>query len=258
MFADTQPAELDAVGSLDPWSPFRVRPVEARLHLLRMLRDRALPVMLHSPGCTAVTTAIWSLDPVQRRLSFSTHADATRLAQLVEADDVVALAYDDAVKLQFPVHGLMLVRSAAANALQCTWPDELYRFQRRSAYRVRPPEHQVPLAHLHHPSDPERVLALRIIDLCIGGCALWLPADEPPLQAGTPLGQIHLELGPETRFTAAATLHHVTPMAGKPGAPTGGGMRLGCEWRLLDGSAERALQRWIDQAQRRSRLLSLG
>lgn len=258
MFADTQPAELDAAGSLDPWSPFRVTTAEARMRLLRNLRDRAVPVMLHSPGCAAVTTAIWSLDPVQRRLSFNANADAGRLARLVEADDVVALAYDEAVKLQFPVHGLMLVRGAAASALQCVWPDEIYRFQRRGAYRVRAPEHQVPLAHLHHPSDPDRVLALRIIDLSIGGCALWLPADEPPLQAGTALGQIQFELGPEIRFTAAATLKHATSMVGKPGGPADRGMRLGCEWRLLDGGAERALQRWIDQAQRRSRLLSLG
>ena len=258
MFADTQPAELDAAGGLDPWSPFRVTPAEARTQLLRKLRDHALPVMLHSPGRAAVTTAIWSLDPMQRRLSFNAHADAAQLARLVEADDVVALAYDEAVKLQFPVHGLMLVHGGAASALQCAWPDELYRFQRRSAYRVRAPEHQVPLAHLGHPADPERVLALRIIDLCIGGCALWLPPDEPPLQAGAQLGQIRFELGPEIRFTAAATLKHATSMAGKPGSPASGGMRLGCEWRLLDGSAERALQRWIDQAQRRSRLLSLG
>lgn len=258
MIADTQPAELDTVGGLDPWSPFRVSPAEARQRVLRHLRDREVPVMLHSPGCAEVTTSIWSLDPVQRRLSFNAHADAGHLAQLVEADDVVALAYDEAVKLQFPVHGLMLVRGATASALQCAWPDELYRFQRRRAHRVRPPEHQLPLARLRHPTNPERVLALRIIDLCIGGCALWLPADEPPLQAGAQLGQVQLELGPETRFTAAANLQHVTSMVGKPGGPAGGGMRLGCEWRLLDSSAERALQRWIDQAQRRSRLLSLG
>lgn len=258
MLADTQPVELDAVGGLDPWSPFRVSPAEARMKLLRKLRDCALPVMLHSPGCAAVTTAIWSLDPVQHRLSFNANADAERLARLVEADEVVALAYDEAVKLQFPVRGLMLVRGAAASALQCALPDELYRFQRRSAYRVWSPEHHVPLAHVHHPSIPDRVLALRIIDLSIGGCALWLPGDEPPLQAGTQLGQIQFELATDSRFTAAATLQHVTSMMGRPGGPAGGGTRLGCEWRLLDSSAERALQRWIDQAQRRSRLLSLG
>jgi len=258
MYADTQPADLDAVGGLDPWAPFRVSGTEARLRLLRNLRDRALPVMLHSPGCAAVTTAIWSLDPLQQRLTFNAHADPVRLARLVEADDVVALAYDEAVKVQFPVHGLVLVHGAAGSALQCALPAELYRFQRRNAYRVRPPEQQVPLARLHHPSIPDRELALRIVDLSIGGCALWLPADEPPLQAGTRLGQIQLELGPETRFAAAATLKHVTSMAGKPGGPADGGTRLGCEWRLLDSGAERALQRWIDQAQRRSRLLSLG
>jgi hypothetical protein len=33
---------------------------------------------------------------------------------------------------------------------------------------------------------------------------------------------------------------------------------VGCEWRQLAGHAERVLQRWIDQAQKRRRLLALG
>jgi hypothetical protein len=36
------------------------------------------------------------------------------------------------------------------------------------------------------------------------------------------------------------------------------GVRLGCEWQRLGGAAERTLQRWIDQAQKRRRMLSLG
>jgi c-di-GMP-binding flagellar brake protein YcgR len=37
-----------------------------------------------------------------------------------------------------------------------------------------------------------------------------------------------------------------------------GGLRLGCQWQKIDGSAQRALQRYIDQTQKRRRLLSLG
>jgi hypothetical protein len=33
-------------------------------------------------------------------------------------------------------------------------------------------------------------------------------------------------------------------------------VRIGCEWRALTGSAERVLQRWIDRAQQRQRLLA--
>jgi c-di-GMP-binding flagellar brake protein YcgR len=35
------------------------------------------------------------------------------------------------------------------------------------------------------------------------------------------------------------------------------GMRLGCEFLALDAGTERSLQRYIDQTQKRRRLLSL-
>ena len=34
---------------------------------------------------------------------------------------------------------------------------------------------------------PEMALTLRVLDLSLGGCALWCPADVPPLQPGTRL-----------------------------------------------------------------------
>jgi hypothetical protein len=38
------------------------------------------------------------------------------------------------------------------------------------------------------------------------------------------------------------------------GAP---GLRIGCEWSRLNAEAERALQRWVNQTQKRQRLLTL-
>jgi hypothetical protein len=55
---------------------------------------------------------------------------------------------------------------------------------------------------------------------------------------------------------SAATHEPGDPGGGE--ARPGGGMRLGCEWRPVGGLAERALQCWIDQAQKRRRLLTLA
>lgn len=264
MFEDTRPAELDATGESDPWAPFRVGSAGERLRVLRELRDRSVPVMLHGPGGAALTTTLWSLDAEQQCLGFSAEASERQLARLVEAVEVVAVAYNDSVKLQFDLHGLVRVRGATASTLQCRLPDEVYRFQRRSAYRVRPPAHPLPVARFLHPEQPERVLTLRIVDVSIGGCALWLPDGVPPLRAGMRLDPMRCELDLETRFTVAATLQYVSSVTHEPGTPPrdgampAPGMRVGCEWQPTDGTAVRALQRWIDQAQRRRRLLTLS
>jgi flagellar brake protein len=79
------------------------------------------------------------------------------------------------------------------------------------------------------------------------------------LQPGTRIGELRLELDSDTQFSAAVTLQHVSSFGGGSGAKAGeGGARLGCEWQNLGGSAERVLQRWIDEAQKRRRLLTLG
>jgi c-di-GMP-binding flagellar brake protein YcgR len=96
------------------------------------------------------------------------------------------------------------------------------------------------------------------LDISIGGCALWLPGDLPPLQAGTRLGELQVALDTETRFSAPATLQHVTLLSHGGEAPerVPAGVRIGCEWLSLPGPAERVLQRWIDRAQQLQRLLA--
>jgi c-di-GMP-binding flagellar brake protein YcgR len=253
MFQDTRPAELDASGGTDPWRDFRVNHPQERASLLRQLRDGNVPVYLSSPQGVGLASSLWTVDTDAGRLNFSADSQNPQLPALVEADELTAVAYLDSVKLQFELDSVTLVRGRDACSLQSGLPRELYRFQRRSAYRVRTVERHTPTAHLRHPALPDMRLALRVLDVSIGGCALWQPHDVPPLQAGSLVNDVQVELDADTRFSAALTLQHVSASG-----PVDRGHRLGCEWRPLSGAAERTLQRWIDQAQKRRRMLSLG
>lgn len=250
MFQDTRPAELGPDAGPDPWGEFRVGDPRERLRLLRDLRDATTPINLNAPDGSALAVTLWAVDDQLGRLNFATQTGLPQIDRLLDADEAVAVAYLESVKLQFDLLGFTLVRGHASAALQCAMPREIYRFQRRSAYRVRPRGHQVPAAALRHPALPEMQLTLRVLDLSIGGCALWLPQDVPPLQAGTQIGGAILALDAETRFETGLVLQHVS-------AQSEGGARLGCEWRGLSAAAERVLQRWIDRSQQRTRLLSL-
>lgn len=251
MFQDTQPAALGDSGT-DAWAPFRVdNPTEVRA-LLRQLRDGAVPVVLSAPSGAAVVAALWSIDSEQRRINFTASDHDPLLQQLIAGDEAVAVGYLESVKLQFDLHDLLLVRSAASCALQARWPTELYRFQRRSAYRVRTLERHAPTARLRHPAIPDMQLALRVIDVSIGGCALFLPADVPALEPGVVLHGVQIELDVDTRFSAIVQIQHISSVASDSRD-----LRAGCEWRTLSRDADRALQRYIDQTQKRRRLLAL-
>lgn len=246
MYAETRPAALDAAGGADRRADFRVGHPQERRALLRQLRDGSVPVILNASDGTALTVTLWALD--EQGLGFAADPTVPQLERLLDADDAVAVAYLDSVKLQFDLQGLMLVHGARASTLRAGLPREIYRFQRRGAYRVRTQERHAPTARLQHPGVPGAALALRVLDVSIGGCALLQPDDLPPLAAGTTIAGAEITLDAETRFRAALELQHTGALAA-----SARGTRLGCAWTLAP-AAERDLQLWIDQAQRRHRL----
>ncbi len=254
-FEHTQPAQLDAAGASDPWSEFRVGAAAERLRLLRELRDTHAPVILSAPDGITLSTTLWAVDAGADRVNFSADPGSTQLPRLVEANEIVAVAYLASVKLQFDLHDPVLVRGHNSCALQCPMPHEIHRFQRRNAFRVRTPERLSPVVRMRHPAVPEIPLALRMLDVSIGGCALWMPQDLPPLQAGTVFGSVMVELDADTRFEVELTLQHVSGGCSNSGGNDrpAAGVRLGCEWQRLSGSAARVLQRWIDRTQQRRR-----
>jgi c-di-GMP-binding flagellar brake protein YcgR len=251
MFLDTQPASLGDEHGPDPWAEFRVSGSREIVALLRQLRDGSVPINLNASDGTSIALALWSFDTDFGRLAFSVDERLPHLARLIEADEAVAVAYLENVKLQFDLHGMVLVRGLNTCALQTSMPREIYRFQRRAAFRVRTAGRHAPTARLRHPAIPDMQLALRVLDVSIGGCALLLPADVPPLEPGAQLSGLRIELDPDTHFTASLRLQHVSSLAGT------GNARLGCEWAEIGGLAQRALQRYIDLMQRRRRLLAL-
>ena len=252
MFQDTQPAPLPADGGREVWQEFRVAHPGELHALLRQLRDGDVPVQLSAPDCQALTAALWSIDDTARRLNFSPANRPQQVQAMVESDELTAVAYLQNVKLQFDLPDPMLVRHTDGHTLQTAWPREMYRFQRRNAYRVRTLERSSPTAQLRHPAIPDMVLALRVLDVSIGGCALFVPHEVPPLEPGTRVNGARVELDADTRFDTGLMLHHVTSI--QPGQR---GVRIGCEWASLSSSAERVLQRYIDQTQKRRRQLAL-
>jgi c-di-GMP-binding flagellar brake protein YcgR len=251
MFQDTQPAALGTHGSADAWADFRVDDPAERLRLMKQLRDGSVPVNLSAPQGSAVSSQLWSLDPARAQVSFSADADSVHMQRLAQCDEAVAVAYLDHVKLQFELFDMLLVHGANACSLRARLPDVIYRFQRRSSFRVRTFERHAPKASLRHPSMPEMRLSLRIIDVSVGGCALSLPDNVPALQPGSSLRGVRIELDGDTVFSATLRLQHVSAMHGGRAS-----LRLGCEFLELDGAAQRGLQRYIDHTQQRRRLLA--
>jgi c-di-GMP-binding flagellar brake protein YcgR len=251
-FLETQPAPLDHRGGIDPYAAFRVESPRDVAALMRELNDTATPVRLAAPDGVGLSTVIWTVDPGAGRLSMRAELDDPQLQALIEADECTAVAYLESVKLQFELEQLVLVRGSRSCALQARLPRIVYRFQRRQAYRVRTLERTAPSAMLRHPARLDLQFTLRVLDVSIGGCALLLPDNVPPPEVGSLLPGARIELDADTRFDATLRLQHVTSAQHETS-----GLRLGCALLDLHSDAERALQRYIDQTQKRRRLLTV-
>ena len=93
----------------------------------------------------------------------------------------------------------------------------------------------------------------RRIDRVINHIGAHLAEPLDLFQRGQRLPNVLLELDAGTRINTGLVISHVSRVEAIGGAY----WRIGCELAGLDLVAERELQRYIDQTQRRSRLLTL-
>lgn len=231
---------------------FRIGSPAEIVGLLEELVRRRVPLALSTPDGGRYTTAMQSLEPARGLLCLAAGENDHQLHGLLESEEVCALAYLDSIKLQFDLHDLVLVHGSGGCALNARFPRELYRFQRRASFRVRPLINTRPTATLLHPLQRDAQLELRVLDVSIGGVALFLPDGAPAIEPGVLLEDVLIELDGDTRLAVGLVVHHVTLLHQESK-----GVRLGCELLDLGGEGARALQRYIDHTQKRRRLLVL-
>lgn len=210
--------------------------------------------MLSGPPDLSLPSSIVALDPVADLLGLELGADPEGISQaLVASGEITAVAYLGTIKLQFELEAPVLVSGDQGAVLRVTLPTRLYRFQRRQSFRVQPAGSVYPRIIVSGGAQPER--ALRVLDISIGGLALSMPADAAPalLPIGHVAADLVLELDRLTALRVALLPHHDSPISGD----TTGTRQLGCSFVDLDANAGRSLQVYVDQTQKRRRLLKL-
>ncbi len=250
---DTKPIPLDqvAAGPHD-LRDFLVDNALAVRQVMQALHDAGAQVHLNAASGAVYTTTVWTLDTQRETLVFATDGDPAVLERVLAASDVVAVSYLDNVKLQFDVTDLVVVRGPQSATLGASFPQVVWRFQRRGTFRAKASPRTPAQVRLRHPKQPGPVVALRLLDVSQGGCAVLLPADLPPVEPGTSFSEVALELDGATRLTTGMLVQHVTPVG-----DTAVGLRLGCAFAGMAPDSIRSLQRWIDNAQRRMRFLTI-
>lgn len=235
----------------DPLDDYRITSEIEILDLLRKIEESRALITLSSPEGLNYSTVIWNIDADRNLLSFSADKQKPSLRTLLESEEVSAVSYLDSIKVQFDVDGLVLVHGTEHSTLNAQYPTELYRFQRRTSFRVKPSVSALPTASFVHPQEPEAKLALRVLDVSLGGLALFLPDGAPSIPDGTLVENCELQLDEDTQLDVSFVMRHATTIH-----PQTHGSRLGCEFVNIS-EAERELQRYINMTQKRQLALGL-
>ncbi len=222
---------LDAPGEIMNW--------------LRELLQSQARLQLSTPAGEAIHTVLRALDTPRGMLTMEAPQSGDTLAPVLASDELVATAYLDRIKLQFDVSALVAIRGDGAEVLRAPVPLRLYRFQRRQAYRVASAGQLYPALKLANADLPR----IRVVNVSAGGVALHWPANGVPVpRAGEEIAGT-LELEREVSFATLLRVQHLTQ--GEQGGPH----QAGCAFVSLAPTAARALQVFIDQAQKRERLM---
>lgn len=251
-FAPSDPAE----SPIEP-SEFRIHTQAEILAYLRILQAQACRIDLRSPSGQGLGARLLAVDEKASTLAFESFTPLVGASgdgdfqALLNGNEVTAVAYLDQVRLQFDLDGLMLVSGKDKDSeLRAPCPSQMYRFQRRQAYRVRP-NTRTPHVKLMHPSAPDQELRLRVLDVSLGGVALLLPPEVAPFPPGFEWSSVQIELDRETRFSTGLRLQ-----SARPSAEAGTGSQLGLLFVNLSADSLLRLQRFIDQTQKLARMLS--
>lgn len=254
MLLDTLPAPLEDGNSADAWAEFRVSNQREIRAYLGSLLDTALPFKISARSGDALLSCLWGVDDVDNTLSFAADGPQPVLNAILEGGQATAVAYDEHIKFQFSINDLALLHGPQGLTLKCSLPQTIYRLQRRGAFRAKPPTRGGPALRMSHPAYPGLAMAMRVLDLSTGGCGLQLPSDVPPVPEGSRISGVRLELDGDTRLTLNFEVRRVSEMLDGEGQPAG--VRLSCEWQDLTGPAERALQIYVDNLQKRRRMMA--
>jgi c-di-GMP-binding flagellar brake protein YcgR len=224
---------------------------EIAAYLTELQREQ-IAVLLNSPGGHALPSQIRTFNPAADLLAFEIGNDPDDISQhLVAGGEISATAYLGSVKLQFDLESPVLVNDAQGSVLRSTLPQRLYRFQRRQAFRVQPAGSLFPRVLL--PVADGSQLVLRVLDISVGGLALQFPPEATPPEPGTNYRELTLELDRTTQLRIGLDVQHVSPWRADGVAA----WQVGGAFTELNAAVTRALQLYVDQTQKRRRMLKL-
>jgi c-di-GMP-binding flagellar brake protein YcgR len=236
----------------DVLAPYRVDDgLEVVALLKRLCSERALVTLYAGVGGQFLVTTILRVDVAHNQVVFDFTTDEARRQMLLGAARATAVGYLDSVKIQFDLN-LKKADPAATTELKCPVPAEMFRIQRRNAYRARPLASQPATCWIANAEAPGQREPMRLLDISLGGVALMAVSAALEIQPGMRLEHCVIELPGHDRFACDMVVRYLDQGA----RALTDKQRCGCEFLGLSGSVLRLIQVYVNEVEQRRRAQS--
>jgi c-di-GMP-binding flagellar brake protein YcgR len=238
---------------------FRVaQPLEIS-SLLRRVAEKSELVLLAASNEASGLCTIVQVDREQGRIHLETDSSDQRMRAAVRHESITAVCFLEDVKLQFQASSLRWETGVPGSSLSCALPPELFRFQRRAFFRVRPFQSPAPTALMapYRLGSPRgapqfdwtsKPNTLGVLDVSMTGIGLFLPRGTTGYPEGTAVPHVLISLEPNLSIHASVHVMHVVESDGAVH-----GQKLGCTLNDVSRNDLRTLQKFIDRTQMRRR-----
>lgn len=211
--------------------------------LLRQLRERQVLVTLYYDQAAGFTVSnVLDVNEGFEELILDRTSDAAAQKAIYASKQLVVVAFLDNVKLQFSVGTAEPVDHHGRPAFRVRLPQQLLRMQRRNSYRRQPPPMRPATCLVPSPNERGQYESVRVLDLSVGGLALFVHPIQFDLPTDHNLDNCYLDLPDVGQITVTLRVRYVDTQASNDSV-----RRCGCEFVDLSESAARMLQRYMNK-----------
>lgn len=215
------------------------------LPVLRALAEREIPIRVKfSRVAEPLDTRLLSVRPEYEELIF----DATEVRDFDALDGTQSMeagAKIDVIRIFFSTGYAEAAMFRGQRVFRARVPETIARVQRRGSVRYQVPALNPPVVRLRLPSDNNRELHLRLMDISLGGAALVLEDRSLALEPGTILRHCRLDLPGCGVVETDLSVQYVDQMDRKSGW-----RRMGCRFADVPVFALTHIRRYVSVLER--------
>lgn len=163
---------------------------------------------------------------------------------LASARDIAGVAFPGQVKTQFWLNRFAVAQAPQSTVLRAPMPCELYRIQRRDAFRVQPPGFDE--AFCVRRTHPDGETRYTLLDLSVGGASILVPTGERVPVIGTIWTHCRLEAAGGQVIPCDLVVRHVDEHP-----PGSGNNRIGVAFHAMPGEVLRRIQIYVIDIEKR-------